>query len=142
MSTTVIPQALLAAYNGAEYWVSMPVGAFCMQIGAPSGDLTNLLRREDALCAGLISAENPLGRPCPAPVNAKAHEQLRQILVVRYSCVMDTIARDPARTWPDERGYLALGLGVEETMKIGRLFQQNAVVWAGPDTVPKLILLR
>ncbi len=38
--------------------------------------------------------------------------------------------------------YQDLGLPLEEARALGNEFEQNAIVWSGPDAVPKLILLR
>jgi hypothetical protein len=34
------------------------------------------------------------------------------------------------------------GLSLEEGMALSREWEQNAIVWAGDNTVPRLILLR
>ena len=44
--------------------------------------------------------------------------------------------------WPSEKGYFALGLALEPSKNIGTHFDQDAIVWVGPDAVPQLILLR
>jgi hypothetical protein len=44
--------------------------------------------------------------------------------------------------WPAEKSYLALGLSLETAKAIGTRFDQDAIVWAGADTVAQLILMR
>ena len=44
--------------------------------------------------------------------------------------------------WPAEKSYFALGLALEPAKAIGIHFDQDAIVWVGPDAVPQLILLR
>ena len=44
--------------------------------------------------------------------------------------------------WPSEKSWFALGLSLEPARALGRRFDQDAIVWVGPDTVPQLILLR
>ena len=37
---------------------------------------------------------------------------------------------------------LALGLALEHAKAIARRFEQNAIVWAAADAIPRLVLLR
>ena len=48
----------------------------------------------------------------------------------------------PAGAWPRELSYFALGIDEGAARQLGRRFDQDAVVWAGADAVPKLLLLR
>lgn len=49
---------------------------------------------------------------------------------------------DSSGKWPAEKSFLALGLDLETSSALGREFGQNAIVWAGVDAIPRLILLR
>jgi hypothetical protein len=49
---------------------------------------------------------------------------------------------DPSGNWPAEKSFLALGLDLEVSRALGAEFQQNAVLWANADAIPRLILLR
>ncbi|SHL69343.1 Protein of unknown function [Nitrosospira sp. Nsp11] len=49
---------------------------------------------------------------------------------------------DPCGKWPAEKSFLALGLDLKESSALGKEFGQNAIVWAGADAIPRLILLR
>jgi len=42
----------------------------------------------------------------------------------------------------EEKSFFALGVDLETAKNLGICYQQNAIVWAGADAVPKLILLR
>jgi hypothetical protein len=35
-----------------------------------------------------------------------------------------------------------LGLSLEAAKALGKKYDQNAVVWCGPDAIPELVLLR
>ena len=50
--------------------------------------------------------------------------------------------RDLAGTWPEESSFVVLGLDLDAARALGREFSQNAIVWAGNDAVPRLVLLR
>ena len=55
---------------------------------------------------------------------------------------MDGAGADPTGAWPAEKSFLALGVGEEAARNLGNCFHQDAVVWVGPDAVPRLLLLR
>lgn len=71
--------------------------------------------------------------------------QLRDELISRAAHPEQIIkgeSRDPSGAWPEEKSFLALGLDLETSQVLGREFGQNAIVWAGADAIPRLILLR
>lgn len=77
--------------------------------------------------------------------NLAACARLRDELVRRSlqpEQIINGEGRDPTGAWPAEKNFLALGLDLETSMLLGREFCQNAVVWAGKDAIPRLILLR
>ena len=49
---------------------------------------------------------------------------------------------DTAGEWPGEESVFVPGLDLERAKSLGVEFGQNAIVWAGPDAVPQLVLLR
>ena len=51
-------------------------------------------------------------------------------------------AADPIGAWPEEKSFLALGVGEDTARKLGNRFRQDAVVWVRSDAVPRLLLLR
>ena len=40
------------------------------------------------------------------------------------------------------QAILVLGLALEAAKSLGNAYEQNAVIWCGPDAVPSLVLLR
>lgn len=71
--------------------------------------------------------------------------QLRDELISRAAHPEQIIkgeSHDPSGAWPEEKSFLALGLDLETSQVLGREFGQNAIVWAGADAIPRLILLR
>ena len=91
--------------------------------------------------AVFITAYNPLGEKLPAAENKARHRELMEFLQFgRY------------RNWQgrgyhssgdkEERSVLALGVSCHFARWIGNKFNQNAVIWAGVDAVPKLVFLR
>ena len=62
-------------------------------------------------------------------------------LELRPGQLIEGIGIDPSGEWPAEKSFLALGLDLETSRALGREFGQNAIVWAGADAIPRLILL-
>ena len=48
----------------------------------------------------------------------------------------------PSNDWPAEESFLVLGLDLEAATTLGVRYQQNAIVWNGPNGIAQLILLR
>lgn len=139
---TEIAPELLAAYQTAEYWVCGAPESFCLRVGHYSAPLAQLLQETNCRCAAFVSAHNPSSEPGPARANREAHERLRRTLVPQTTCLIDGAGRDAGGQWPDERSFLAIGLGLDASKIVGEQFGQNAIVWAGSDAIPRLILLR
>ena len=142
LTHTEIPSELLAAYQATEYWVGGEPGAFCLCVEQYSATLAQLLHQSKRACAAFISAHNPFSKPSTARANGAAHERLRQELVRQSARLIEGAGRDAAGRWPAEKSFLAIGLGLEASREVGKRFGQNAIVWAGSDAVPRLILLR
>ena len=72
-------------------------------------------------------------------------KDLRLVQYLFYSgvaMVRGTTAADPTGAWPEEKSFLALGVGEDTARKLGNRFRQDAVVWVRSDAVPRLLLLR
>ena len=139
---TEISQELLAAYQATEYWVGATPDPFCLYVGRRSAPLARLLDDSECGCAAFISAHNPFSEPRAPDANVEAHESLRKVLDDQSTVLIEGVGRDAARLWPEEKSFLAIGLPLEEARQMGKRFGQNAIVWAGSDAVPRLILLR
>jgi hypothetical protein len=142
LTHTELPPELLAAYEATEYWVGEDQGAFCLRVERYSEPLARLLEASESECAAFISAHNPASKPCTPRANEVAHESLRQELARQSARLIEGAGRDAAGCWPEEKSFLAIGLGLEASREVGIRFGQNAIVWAGRDAVPHLILLR
>jgi len=142
LTYTKLPPELVAAYRATGYWVGEDECAFCLRVDCYSELLAQLLHGSESKCAAFISAHNPFSNPSTPRANELAHERLRRELARRSACLVAGAGRDAAGCWPEEKSFLALGLGLEESREVGIRFRQNAIVWSGSDAVPHLILLR
>jgi hypothetical protein len=73
--------------------------------------------------------------------SARLADRLRQLPGGKERMI-EGAGYDPRGTWPEEKSFLVLGLDLETSRALGREFNQNAIVWAGTDAIPRLVLLR
>ena len=151
-----ISASLVAAYRATEYRVGPETGSdgesgtgssrtFILRIDQYSESLSRLFAASGHQCAAFITACNPFSVPQSREANHAVCARLRDELI-RHAAHTEQIVegegRDPSGAWPGEKSFLALGLDLETSQVLGRKFGQNAIVWAGADAIPRLILLR
>lgn len=83
----------------------------------------------------------PQSREANHAVCARLRDELIR-LATHLEQIVEGEGRDPSEAWAGEKSFLALGLDLETSQVLGRKFGQNAIVWAGADAIPRLILLR
>jgi hypothetical protein len=135
-----IPQVTLTAYLKTDYRVfSKPL--FTLRVNQTSEPLAKLLQQHKTNCAAFITACNPFSRKLDDAANAARQAELARELTQRGLNFIQGEGRHPSGRWV-EPSYLVLGLSLDDAKALGMRFEQNAVVWCGSDTVPKLVLLR
>lgn len=139
---TIIPAGKIAAYAATDYRVGFGVDAFVLRIGQFSGALRSHCDVTGYRCSTFITAFNPLGQAQSDQANEIAHRRLGEHLRALTTDLIEGEGADPAGTWPPEKSYFALGIGLHQARRLGRLYKQDAVIWIGADWVPQLILLR
>ncbi len=137
-----IPADLIARYRAADYRAGSGSAAVMLRIDQYSDPLSRLLAASGQQCAVFITACNPSSQPCSLEMNRAADARLRDELRRHASQIIEGAGSDPSGAWPPEQSLLALGVDLDKSKALGRQFGQNAVVWAGADAIPRLILLR
>lgn len=132
----------IAAYRQARYRVHGAAGDFDLHVDKPSLDLRALYGSFDVGSAAFITAYNPLGSARGLDVNQRAQADLTARLEGAGVMVLQGIGLDPAGIWDGEPSLLALNVPLPAARLIGEECGQNAIVWAGGDAIPRLILLR
>jgi hypothetical protein len=129
------------AYRETDYRVleGLPL---TLHVEVVCPDLLLLHARFQVSCSAFITACNPLGVPAGAPVNAQRQQELSGELSRRSLAAIPGTGQHPTNGWPGEPSFLVLGVTRWAAQGLGRQFEQNAIVWCGPDAVPELILLR
>lgn len=141
MSVTCLPKSLISAYRATRYRVFTRPD-FELAVGQPSSALADLYRTHAVNSAAFLTAWNPEGNLQSEAANREAFVLLHQCVTPLSVKVISGFGEDPDGAWAGEESLLALGLGREAACEIGAEFRQNAIVWAGADAVPELILLR
>ena len=139
-----IDPAKVAAYQDADYVVRVRSGHFVLRIGQVSPELQALYAETGQGSAVFITAFNPEGALQADVLNEAAHEALRNALSALTDLLFEGEGRgtEDNAGWPAEKSFLALGIDQEESARLGMQFRQDAVVRAGPDGVPQLLILR
>lgn len=136
-----IDPSTVRAYLETDYCVAA-TAPFVLKEGAASAPLVSLYREHRTDCCAFVTACNPYSRIVSDKENAEQQAELAQELTRLELAFFDGVGRHPAGGWPEEPGYLVLGLSRAAAKALGEKYRQNAIVWCGPDAVPELVLLR
>lgn len=137
---TRIDPAVVRAYAETCFHVAN-TPPFVLRIGEANAHLADLCRRWRVTASAFVTACNPHSDSLSEAENGSRHAALRDELVRRGLPFVEGAGRHPDNGWPPEASFLVLGLELDETRELGVRWQQNAVVWAGADAVPSLVLL-
>jgi Protein of unknown function (DUF3293) len=115
---------------------------FILRVGIASELLANLYKHFQASCGVFVTAFNPLSIDIGEAANSVRQVDLAKELNRRNLTYFDSVGKHPSGEWMAELSYFVLGLSLEAAKVLGEKYDQNAVVWCGSDTIPRLILLR
>ena len=141
VSPTAISQELIAAYIGANYCSGQGDSEFCLNIGVCSEQLSQMYAKTRSNSAVFITDYNPYSQIQPKELNEAAHKSLLTDLAGSSTYWVEGMGHDTNSDWR-EASVLALGISLELGSQFGIKYGQNAIVWAGADAIPKLVLLR
>ena len=124
-----LPDNLRIAYEATEYWVDdAPSGPFYLRCGERSPKLDDLLAGAGLGGWVYITASNPGSCQLSDEENMGRMQRLEVQLRALNCVIYHGRGGGTAGNWPAEPSFLALGLGEEEGLEIGRTFGQNAIV--------------
>lgn len=130
-----------AAYRATIYRVHAGGSTFDLRVDVASEPLAALMRRHGVATAAYLTACNPRSVRTSDAANRAANEALRAALVAADAFVFDGEAIDPRGAWPVEPSFLALGVALATARELGVRFEQNALLFADDDAVPRLVWL-
>ena len=137
-----ISSELIQAYHDAVYRVATLDEALHLRVDQRSSELAAMYQIYGCTSACFITACNPLSQLRSAQINREANARLRIELERVSRAVFDSDGNDADGESPHEPGFLALGIDEAQAAGLGRSHEQNAVLWAGVDAIPRLMLLR
>ena len=137
-----VPAEQIKAYRKTDYRFGQGLDAVTLRIDVPSDALAQLYASAGYSSGVFITAYSPFSQPHSRETNDAAHTRLGADLKTLGRPVIEGAGADPTGHWPEERSYFVLGVDLDTAKALGLRYQQNAIVWAGADAVPRLILLR
>ena len=140
--TTQIHPDKLRAYEATDYRLGHTDQDIVLTIRKRSERLATLFAVYGVNCGAFLTAYNPQGTIQSDAANAQGHAELASKLQELGVQAIEGSGSEEGTEWPAEKSYFALGLALELAKAIGTHFDQDAIVWVGPDAVPQLILLR
>ena len=138
---TEIHSDLIKAYQSTEFRVLEPK-LFTLRIGIHSAELEALYSDLNVTSAGFLTAWNPFGVETSNVENQEAQLELVRTLSHDGFLTLNAFGVDPMGVWPGEDSVFIPGVEFDRAKAIGTKFGQNAIVWAGINAVPQLVLLR
>lgn len=138
---SIIDADTVQAYRETEYRVHGDK-PFTLTVDKVCQELVSAHKNHRIDCSAFITACNPFSQVFDSEINAKRHAALGHELSQRNLECIGGIGQHPSNLWPGETSYLVFGMTLDEAKTLGMRLEQNAIVWAGVDAVPQLILLR
>jgi hypothetical protein len=130
------------AYLATDYRLGHTSQDIVLNIGKRSERLAALFATSGVACGAFLTAYNPRGAIQSDEANELGHAELAAKLQELKLRTIEGSGSEEGTEWPAEKSYFALGLALEPAKAIGIHFDQDAIVWVGPDAIPQLILLR
>ena len=141
-AATQIHPDKVRAYLATDYRLGHTNQDVVLTIGKYSERLAAFFVGSAVTCGAFLTAYNPQGSIQSGAANAQGHAELASKLQKLGLEAIEGSGSEEGTEWPAEKSYFALGLALEPAKAIGNHFDQDAIVWVGPDAVPQLILLR
>lgn len=132
----------LAAYRATSYRLGFHADDIVLMIDKHSPELAALFAEHGVNCGAFITAYNPEGTLQSDASNEQGHQMLLDVAEALDEPFIEGAGQDPTGQWPPERSVFLFGIDEPAAKNIGRAFRQDAIVWVGPDAIPRLVVLR
>jgi hypothetical protein len=130
------------AYRRTEYRVDEDGFAFVLLVDRHSSALLACHVACGVDCSTFITAWNPRSLPAAQDINEAAMTRLEGAVQAQGLRALHGVGVDPRGDWPGEPSLLVLGLGEAAGVELARAFDQHAIVCAGEDAIPRLVMCR
>ncbi|WP_291745035.1 DUF3293 domain-containing protein [Limnobacter sp. UBA3528] len=136
-----VSEDLINAYSKAIYKISFANTKCEFKVGQVSLCMADILIRNQATSATLLTAFNPLSVVHSMRQNLKRHKELLNLLVNLDVRFVDATGEDPAGIWSPELGFLIFNLGRDKSDSLALQFEQNAYVLIDESGMAELRLV-
>lgn len=116
------------AYRNTEYCVFAPTGTIRLSAYGESPELAELHKSFDVTSSAFITAYSPQGQSTEEGCDKRNQEHLVADVSSRWQLLPGEGA-DPQGEWPPEPSLLVLGICLDDAMRLGRKYQQHAIVF-------------
>ncbi len=128
--------ALIEAYKNTKYKVFEP--DLTIEIGVLNQAVDMLLIKHKSAEWAFITAYNPYSRVLTNDENKVRHDELKELTKDYITFEGHGVGEDPA--WEPELSLFVIGIIRDEASKIGKKFEQNAIVYGKLNTLPELLI--
>ena len=132
---------LLKSYKLANYHVDASP-SFILKIDIHSPELESIYKTSHKHTAAFITAFNPYSQELSAQENKDRNHKLEELIQSLHFDYMRGEGKCGDGDWDGEESFLIFGITEKQASKIGKEFEQNAIVWCGKDAIPQLLLLK
>lgn len=129
--------SLIEEYKNTKYKVFEP--SITIEIGKFNQDLDTLLLKHNKGEWAFITAYNPYSRVLTDIENKIRHNELKELTTNYVTLEGYGVGEDS--TWEPELSLFIIGISKDGASKIGKKFEQNAIVYGEFNNSPELIIL-
>ena len=109
-----------------------------IEIGVLNQAVDMLLIKHKSAEWAFITAYNPYSRVLTNDENKVRHDELKELTKDYITFEGHGVGEDPA--WEPELSLFVIGITRDEASKIGKKFEQNAIVYGKLNTLPELLI--
>ena len=133
-----IEETLIQAYKNTNYHVYYD-NEIIINIGKKNQNLLNLFKDKKLTSASIITACNPFSEIKTKKQNLLAQIKLKGIIEDNNLSYVDAMGQDAEKKWPGEASYFVENITLNKALKIGKILNQNAIVWIDQNIIPELV---
>lgn len=129
--------SLIEAYKNTKYIVFEPT--LTIEIGKLNQEIDEIIIKHNSNAWAFITAYNPYSRVLTNDENRVRHEELKDLTKNYMTFEGHGVGEDP--TWEAELSLFIIGISKDDALKIGKKFEQNAIVYGKFNNSPELLIL-
>ena len=126
------------AYHKTTYKIYDRKVSYDLRIDKLNADFQTFCKEKKITSWAVITAYNPYSKPCSSIDNQRNNAALRRVLQSIFLTVLEADGIPDDSNWETEKSYFTYNLPLEQAQKIGRQFQQNAIVYGKEDGIARL----